>query len=271
MVSDFLAHHGHKDVADALDRLAEAGRSHAYILVGPWPAPKLALASAFAARLLGCGPGELDRQPTFVRLARPVDEKTGEKKKTVPLEAVDEVLARLALSSVGDLPRVALIEDAHLLTDQAQNALLKTVEEPAGRTVLLFLADDPAGVLPTLRSRLVPITLHPTPQETEAAIAPLLNDVRAFAQASRSQRLLTAVAMTKGDEAQAADALQQFVESLAYDVHSTFLAKCATISDDERRAYVRALSQLVDMPKRLRENASPTLALESVAMSLPNH
>lgn len=270
MTTDFLGTSDHRAACSALERTAASGRAHGYLLHGPKPTPKLAIAEAFAARLLDCLPSSLDLQPTFVRLARPVDEKTGEKKKMIPVDAIEGLVGRLALSNIGNKPKVAILEDAHLLNDHAQNALLKTVEEPSGQTVLLLLADDPSGVLPTLRSRVVPIDLRPTSQEIGRAFEVLMPDVRAFVGASQSRRLLTAVAMTKGDEAQAADAIQDFVEALAYDVHSTFLVKCATMSSEERRAYVRALARLADTPRLLRENASATLVLESLALSLPS-
>jgi DNA polymerase-3 subunit delta' len=49
--------------------------------------------------------------------------------------------------------RVAIIIDAHTMTTEAQNALLKTLEEPPARTVLLLTARSEQSLLPTVRSR----------------------------------------------------------------------------------------------------------------------
>jgi DNA polymerase III delta' subunit len=49
--------------------------------------------------------------------------------------------------------KVFLIKQAELMTAQAQNSLLKTLEEPAGRTLLVLLTDQPEALLPTIRSR----------------------------------------------------------------------------------------------------------------------
>jgi DNA polymerase III subunit delta' len=49
--------------------------------------------------------------------------------------------------------KVFVIEQAELMNPAAQNALLKTLEEPAGRTVLVLLTDQPGALLPTIRSR----------------------------------------------------------------------------------------------------------------------
>jgi DNA polymerase-3 subunit delta' len=49
--------------------------------------------------------------------------------------------------------KVFVIEQAELMNPQAQNALLKTLEEPAGRTLIILLTDQPGSLLPTIRSR----------------------------------------------------------------------------------------------------------------------
>jgi DNA polymerase-3 subunit delta' len=49
--------------------------------------------------------------------------------------------------------KVFVIEQADLMNPQAQNALLKTLEEPAGRTIIILLTDQPGSLLATIRSR----------------------------------------------------------------------------------------------------------------------
>ncbi|MGB7161063.1 MAG: DNA polymerase III subunit delta', partial [Tepidisphaeraceae bacterium] len=49
--------------------------------------------------------------------------------------------------------KVFVIEQADLMTDDAQNAMLKTLEEPAGRTLIILLTDQPGALLSTIRSR----------------------------------------------------------------------------------------------------------------------
>ena len=49
--------------------------------------------------------------------------------------------------------KVFIIEQAEVMTPQAQNSLLKTLEEPAGRTLLILITDQPGQILPTVRSR----------------------------------------------------------------------------------------------------------------------
>jgi DNA polymerase III subunit delta' len=49
--------------------------------------------------------------------------------------------------------KVFVVEQAELMNPQAQNSMLKTLEEPAGRTLIVLITDQPASLLPTIRSR----------------------------------------------------------------------------------------------------------------------
>jgi DNA polymerase III delta' subunit len=64
-----------------------------------------------------------------------------------------EVVEKAARGSILNRGKVFLIEQADLLTPGAQNALLKTLEEPAGRTLVILNTDAPDQLLPTIRSR----------------------------------------------------------------------------------------------------------------------
>jgi DNA polymerase-3 subunit delta' len=64
-----------------------------------------------------------------------------------------EVVERASRASVMNRGKVFIIEQADLMNGPAQNALLKTLEEPAGRTLVILLTDAPGQLLPTIRSR----------------------------------------------------------------------------------------------------------------------
>jgi DNA polymerase III delta prime subunit len=61
--------------------------------------------------------------------------------------------------------RVVVIEHADRASEQIQNALLKALEEPSDRHVFLLTADDPAGLLPTIRSRCQPLRIGPVARD----------------------------------------------------------------------------------------------------------
>ena len=76
-----------------------------------------------------------------------------EDKKSIGVDAVRETCEALGMTSMRGGYRVAIVTPAHLMTTNAQNALLKTLEEPAPRTLLVLVTSRPSGLLATLRSR----------------------------------------------------------------------------------------------------------------------
>ena len=61
--------------------------------------------------------------------------------------------------------RVVLIDRADRANEQAQNALLKTLEEPTDRHTFILVADEPSRLLPTIRSRCQPLRIGPVPRD----------------------------------------------------------------------------------------------------------
>ena len=68
-------------------------------------------------------------------------------------------MTELSLLPVEGIARVAIIGDAHRMNDDAQSALLKTLEEPPSGTTLILVADDEERLLPTVRSRCAKVRL----------------------------------------------------------------------------------------------------------------
>ncbi|MFN0008953.1 MAG: DNA polymerase III subunit delta' [Planctomycetota bacterium] len=76
----------------------------------------------------------------------------------------------LALKPMEGGWRVVILRDAGRMNEEAQNALLKTLEEPGTDTLLVLVASRPEALLPTTRSRCVPVVLHPLDRATAAGI-----------------------------------------------------------------------------------------------------
>lgn len=85
----------------------------------------------------------------------------GKGRATVGVEAVEALQGALSLRPVEGRAAAALVPSAERLTPQAQNALLKTLEEPPPRTALVLTAAAPRGLLPTVRSRCATLRLPP--------------------------------------------------------------------------------------------------------------
>ena len=176
---------GQQTVVDELAAVAAAGEralrgdqtsgmTHAWLFTGPPGSGRSTAAIAFAAalqcELAGCGICEschlveIGTHPD-VRVVRPSLVSFG-------VDDTRDLVRRAALAPSGRRWHVMVVEDADRLTDQAVNALLKAVEEPAPHTVWLLCAPTTEDLLPTLRSRCRHVRLR-TPS-TEAIVALLV-------------------------------------------------------------------------------------------------
>ena len=157
--------------------VADAAMTHAWLFTGPPGSGRSVAARALAAALQctatppGCG--ECDGcHTTLVGTHADVQVVATEELSVGHAEAVRIVAGMQRRPSVGRW-RVVIIEDADRLTDEAANALLKVIEEPPERSVLLLCAPstNDEDVLPTIRSRCRLVPLH-TP--SSAAVAEVL-------------------------------------------------------------------------------------------------
>jgi DNA polymerase-3 subunit delta' len=164
-----------------------AGMTHAWMFTGPPGSGRSVAARAFAAALLcdrqGCGECPSCRQVAVgshadLLLVRPDGLSYG-------VRQTRELVLRAAAAPVCGRWRIVLFEDADRATEQAANALLKAIEEPAPRTVWLLCAPSADDLPTTIRSRCRLITLR-TP--SSAAVA----DVLASEGISRPQALAAA-------------------------------------------------------------------------------
>ena len=117
--------------------------------------------------------------PDFVAIGR------AEGRSEVLIEQVRELITRMGTRPVRAARRVALIDDAETLGVPAQNALLKTLEEPPGHAIIFMVAESERALLETVRSRLRLVRFAPlSVAEVEAIVAE-----RAGVEAERSAAL----------------------------------------------------------------------------------
>ena len=166
---------GHDAASRSVARAVRSERPpHALLLVGPRGVGKTTLALDMAAGLQcladdpearpcracqACHKVEIGGHPD-VHTLEPVG--AGEQ---IRLEQVQRLASELALTALEGRFRVAVIASAHRLNPDAQNALLKTLEEPPPATCLMLCADDAAPLLPTVISRTARLRLAPLPVE----------------------------------------------------------------------------------------------------------
>ena len=92
----------------------------------------------------------------------------GEDSEYIKVEPVRDLIADLTLTAHGRGYKVAILSPADALYPNAANSLLKTLEEPPARTVLMLVTSRPSRLLPTLRSRCSKLRL-PGPSRVDAA------------------------------------------------------------------------------------------------------
>ncbi len=149
----------HPATAQQFEALAK-NPAHAVAIIGARGGGKQALATALAARIITLEPEALEKYPYFMRLQR--DEPS------ISIEQIRELqhFTQLKTTGSGDIRRVILIADAGRLTIEAQNALLKLLEEPPEDTVLLLTVENTHALLPTIMSRMQTLIVHAAPGET---------------------------------------------------------------------------------------------------------
>ena len=91
-------------------------------------------------------------------------------RKTIPISSIREIISLCSVNTLDQGNRVIRIWNAETMTPQAQNALLKTLEEPPDRTFFLLTANDSTGLLPTILSRCRMIRMKPWSQQTIESI-----------------------------------------------------------------------------------------------------
>ena len=170
-----------QSAAVATLRRAVAGEahamSHAWLFTGPPGSGRSNAARAFAAALQcssgGCGTCRACR--TSLSGAHPDVTLVRTELLSIGVDEVRELVRRAAMSPTLGRRQVIVIEDADRVTERGADALLKSIEEPAPRTVWILCAPTPDDVVATIRSRCRLLTLQ-TP--TIPAVARLLGDSR---------------------------------------------------------------------------------------------
>ena len=165
----------------------ERGRlHHAWLLTGPEGVGKATFAYRVARRLLGAAP-----DPSFGPLGSKVDDPVsrqvaarshpdlmvlelatddGKPRKVIPVDEARRLPEFFSQTPASSPYRVAIIDAVDDLNVNAANAVLKTLEEPPERGVLLLVSSAPGKLLPTIRSRCRRLAFPPLGEEATAAI-----------------------------------------------------------------------------------------------------
>jgi DNA polymerase-3 subunit delta' len=239
--------------------------THAWLFTGPPGSGRSVAARAFAAALLcpsaggssggghsgGCGQCQCCHQVQAgthadLMLIRPEGLSYGVKQTR-------DLVLRAAGQPTGGRWQIVLFEDADRCTEQAANALLKAIEEPAPRTIWLLCAPSAEDLVPTIRSRCRVVTLV---VPASAAVAKILvtrdgiDPARALAAARAAQGHVGRARRLATDDSAAkrrADVLRVPLEVTSLGPALAAAAALVRTAEDE----AKAVTEDLDEPERL--------------------
>jgi DNA polymerase III, delta subunit len=162
---------GHEREREVLAKGLEQGSfAQAYLFIGPRSIGKSLCALEYASLLTRephFSPTPEKPHPYDVMVLRPLTEtKRGiTKTRSIPAESLREALQFLGQYPAAGGHRVLIIEEAHRLSETAQNALLKTLEEPKSTAVIILVTHEIGALLPTVLSRVKRVAFQLVPEE----------------------------------------------------------------------------------------------------------
>jgi len=144
---------GHQKQWQFLKKLVNTGKvPHALLFVGQAQLGKKTLAIEFIEKLFNDNIRER-QHPDFIF----VEPQKGE----IQISQIREFIRKLSFKPLISPFKVAVIDQAHCMNQEAQNCLLKTLEEPKGKSILILITEYPEMLFPTILSRCEVIKFYP--------------------------------------------------------------------------------------------------------------
>jgi DNA polymerase-3 subunit delta' len=178
---------GHSNQIETLRRALLNDRlHHAYLFLGPDGVGKRTLAMALA-QAIHCSELQGDYCGRCVNCASIIHGNHADVrfigpllgKKEIAIQQIRELERELRFRSFGGKQKIAIVDPVTLMNAAAQNALLKTLEEPPAKSLIILIAPNGGGLLPTVRSRCLRLSFAPLPCAEVAAFLQAKHRVKA--------------------------------------------------------------------------------------------
>lgn len=162
--------------------------THSYLFLGPSGIGKTLFAKEFAKRILQQGNNEIDiSNIPDLAIVEPEDKK-------IKIEQIRNLQSKISEKPVEANRKIYIIKEADTMTKEAQNCLLKTLEEPPEYAILILIATSESQILPTIKSRCMKVLFNEIEEEKlkkylEAQGISVTNNLLEIAQGSIEKAL----------------------------------------------------------------------------------
>ena len=157
--------------------------SHSFMFVGKPGIGKKQFAHQYAEMIMCLQDGKCDRNSVkcdscvkFEGNANPDYAEILPDGKTLKIEQIRNLQARIVEKPITSRRKVYVIDDADLMSEESQNCLLKTLEEPPEYAVIILIVSNESRILPTIKSRCVIIKFQPLTSKEIKQVKPELSD-----------------------------------------------------------------------------------------------
>lgn len=176
---------------------------------------------------------------------------------SIGIEEVRQIQHFLSRKPIQSDQNIVVIHQAHLLTVPAQNALLKTLEEPPGNSLIYLVTDFPDQLLPTVLSRiqLEPSTYHLEPKPKDLEKARKLLEKLLSAKIGERLPIIEAEAFTR-------ETALDFLNNLEHILHNQLYSSTYNL---EPSTY----NLICETRKYLKANCNVKLCLDNFALNTP--
>ncbi len=251
--------------------------SHALMLCGPHGMGKMHVAKYVASEMLNKPFKNIDSYE-YLSILQP-------DKGSLTIEQVRDLqkLLKLRVPGSAKFRRVIIVEDAHTLTIEAQNALLKSLEEPPADTAIILTTIDEKMLLPTIQSRVQSINILPL---TTSQIQSLASDVKLIAIADGRPGLMHALIEDPEHElVQQIGIAKDFLtrepyerlimssamkerESVEVFLRALLIVSTVAMHGSATKAWQRRTMRIYDAQRQLKQNVSVKLLVTDLSLSL---
>lgn len=238
---------GHQKQIELLTKAIERGKlAHGYVFAGPEGVGKKTVAKFLAQRLLD---QTTDFHPDYL-------EVSGD--DGIKIETVRELTYKLSLKPYQAKNKVAVIDNAHDMTTEAANALLKVLEEPKAYN-FIFLITSNANKLPkTILSRCQKINFGPVDLQREATEESVIADeyFETFMNSSSADRLIAAYEIAERETHEIKKILEAWIMKLE-----------TLLLENPQKALARKIYQLSTSRRYLEQNVNVKLLLTNLMLN----